>query len=166
MQHRTKYERRRIDAACGYALGGYIGGALIWIAILANPNFVLYALLISGIAGFFGVVRSFMGVPKRILITTLASLAYTLIAITFLYYDAALQAAGLGLFFSAAFAYPIYQAFRYDFAKSTPAWLCQHCAYPLLGVDKPICPECGKPFDPATVPKVSKESSNDASRLQ
>ncbi|MBX2851469.1 MAG: hypothetical protein KTR15_06975 [Phycisphaeraceae bacterium] len=165
MQNRTKYERRRIDVACGYALGGYIGVALIWIAILANPNSVLYALLISGIAGFFGVVRSFRGVPKRILITALASSAYTFIAITFLYYNAALEAAGIGIFFSAAFAYPIYQAFRYDFANTTPPWLCQDCAYPLLGVQVPTCPECGKPFDPETVPKVSKESSSGAGPL-
>ena len=166
MNNPAKYQRRRIDAACGYALGGYLGVTLIWIAILVHPASLVYALLIAGIAGFFGVLRSILGVPKRILFTAIASLAYTFIAITFLYYDAALQAAGVGIFVTAAFGYPLYQAFRHDFAKTTPPWICQNCAYPLFGLAIPICPECGTPFDSEMVPKISQESSNDAGRLQ
>lgn len=166
MHNQTKYERRRTDAACGYALGGYIGVTLIWVGILVYPDTVIFALLITGIAGFFGVLRCLWGAPKRLLVTCIASLAYAFLTVALVHYNAAIEAAGVGMFFTAAFTYPIYQAFRHDFAKTTPVWLCQNCEYPLLGVQMPICPECGKPFDPDKVPKVSKESSNDAGRLQ
>jgi hypothetical protein len=31
------------------------------------------------------------------------------------------------------------------------SWQCQHCGYPLVGLERPQCPECGHSFDPQTV---------------
>jgi len=30
-------------------------------------------------------------------------------------------------------------------------WQCQDCGYPLVGLEKPRCPECGRAFDPRSV---------------
>jgi len=30
----------------------------------------------------------------------------------------------------------------------TPSMYCKKCAYPLVGLDRQRCPECGRPFDP------------------
>lgn len=35
---------------------------------------------------------------------------------------------------------------------SIPPWCCQLCGYPLYALTEPRCPECGKSFDPTTIP--------------
>ena len=154
--------QRRIDIACGYALGSYIGVTLAWVSMLVGSGFALFALLIAGVAGLFGTLRTIIGMKPRFWITPLFALLYTKLALVCLYYEAGLVLMTAGMAFTAAFTLPIIWLFKHDFARSIPPWVCKGCGYPLTGLPGPRCPECGVPFDPYRVPTNPALSEHEA----
>ncbi|MFK7788132.1 MAG: hypothetical protein AB8C95_01395 [Phycisphaeraceae bacterium] len=161
-----KQKQRRVDVACGYALGAYLGVTLTWIGIMLSPGFAFFALLIAVAAGFFGTLRTIIGMPIRFWLIPVAALVYVKLFIICLVYAAPLVILGVGAVFSMALALPIYRLFKNDFAKTTPPWLCKACGYPLMGLTDPSCPECGEKFDPEAVPKMATAADAKDDRLQ
>lgn len=158
--------QRRIDVACGYALGSYIGVTLTWVAMLFDSGFAFYALLIAGVAGLVGTLRTIVGMPPRFWLIPVASLVYVKLSLVCSYYNAMPVILFAGVVFTAGFAVLIARLFKHDFARSIPPWVCKSCGYPLLGLREPKCPECGEPFDPDRVPDVSQQAAIDDDRLQ
>lgn len=167
MLNSPQRKQRRIDIACGYALGAHLGVMLTWIAILFSHNAGYYALLITAVAGLFGTLRVIVGrLPMRFWLIPVASLVYAKAVLICSAYGTVQVAFSLGVAFTAALAIPLYRLFKHDFAKTTPPWLCKACGYPLLGLTEPSCPECGKLFDPTNVPKLSDVPQDQGDRLQ
>ena len=166
MMHKHLRAQRRVDVACGYALGAYVGVTLTWLAQLLGSNFAFFALLIAGVAGLFGTLRTIIGMPVRFWLIPVAALAYVKLAFIGSYYNAKFVVLSAGIAFTVALATPIVRLFKHDFAKSIPPWVCKGCGYPLLGLDGPRCPECGERFDPERVPDVSQVSPSEGDRLQ
>lgn len=167
MLNSPKQKQRRVDVACGYALGAYIGVILTWLAILLSHNAALYALMIAAIAGFFGSLRAIAGrLPLRFWLIPVASLLYAKAILICSFYGTLYVVAVLGVAFTVALTLPLYRLFRNDFAKTIPPWLCKACGYPLLGLTEPTCPECGKLFDLTRVPKMSDIPHQKHDRLQ
>ena len=149
--------QRRIDIACGYALGSYIGVTLAWASMLIGSGFALFALLIAGVAGLFGTMRTIIGMRPRFWLTPLFALIFVKLALVCSYYNANIVTECTGIVFTAAFTFMLYWLFKHDFAKSIPPWICKGCGYPLTGLPGPRCPECGEPFDPNLVPTSSDQ---------
>ncbi len=166
MLSEPRRKQHRVDAACGYALGAYLGVTLFWLSVMLSPGFALFTLLIAAVAGFFGTLRTIFGMPMRFWIIPLASLIFVKAVLLSLVYNAETVMLGVGVVFSAAFGYPVYRLFKQDFAKTIPPWLCKGCGYPLLGLTEPSCPECGERFDPADVPKLAETEAPQDDRLQ
>ena len=160
-------KQRRVDIACGYALGAYLGVVLTWLAILLTHDAALFALLITAVAGLIGTLRVIIGrLPMRFWLIPVASLVYAKVVLISSAYGTVQVAISLGIAFTVVLALPLFRLFKHDFAKTTPPWLCKACGYPLLGLTEPSCPECGKPFDPTNVPKMSKLPQDEGDRLQ
>ena len=166
MLNPLKQAQRRVDIACGYALGAYIGVTLTWISILPGSGFAFFALLIAAVAGFFGTLRTLIRLPLRFWIIPLTSLLYLSMVPIAMGYGVAIVAVGLGVVYSTVYAYLIYRLFKHDFAKTIPPWVCKGCGYPLLGLTEPSCPGCGQRFDLDDVPKVSELPQTSSDRLQ
>lgn len=166
MLNRPQRKQRRVDIACGYALGAYIGVTLTWVSFLLGTGFAFFALLIAAVAGLFGTLRTIVGMPMRFWMIPLASLIYTKAALIASGFAVIFVVVGIGIVYSAAFVYPLYRILKHDFAKSIPPWLCKACGYPLLGLTEPSCPECGKLFDPMNVPKIAEVPQQEGDRLQ
>lgn len=152
----TRQAQRRIDLACGYALGAYISSTFVWVAILLLPGLALFGVIMAVVAGLVGTLRV-LTMPRRFWIIPGCTLLYLVIALVLEQTSpgtAELQTAGVGMLYSAALIAPLIHLFRNDFAKSIPPWLCRSCGYPLLGLTEPLCPECGEAFDPEQVPQV------------
>lgn len=156
MQARTRAEQRRIDTACGYALGAYASVTLTWISLLVLPGLALFGFIMAGVAGFFGLLRGVL-LPLRFWIIQAMTLAYLLVVA----FDFGLRInnpplalAGIGMLYTAALGYNLCHILRHDFARTVPDWLCAGCGYALLGLADHACPECGRPFDPDQVPTV------------
>jgi len=158
--------QRRIDVACGYALGSYIGVTLTWLAVLISPGLALFALLIAGVGGLIGTLRSLLVLPLRFWLIPVASLFYVKLALVCSYYNVVFVIFFAGVGFTAGFAVPIARLFRHDFARTIPPWVCKRCGYALLGLREPVCPECGEGFDPDKVPDLSQQPSAADDRLQ
>lgn len=159
MQSAARQRQRHIDAACGYALGGYLGLTLTWVSLITLPAFGLYGWLMAAVAGFFGLLRS-ITLPARFrVILGVELIACVLVAVVFMAYNAPLMVVGMGMLFSAGFAYPVVRLFRNDFAKPPPAWLCKDCGYALFGLETDRCPECGRAFDPDRVPALDHKKT-------
>jgi|GEM_PF-2710941 len=149
MRSAAAIRQKRINLACGYALGGYLCVTAAWLAILVIPGLALFCLIGAVVAGFVGTLRALL-LGVRFLLIPVTTLIYAPLS----FISSLDIALGLGLLYSAATAAPLYLLFKNHFAKRPPPWLCQDCGYPLLGLDRPLCPECGRPFDPGRVPKI------------
>jgi len=166
MRHPHQRAQQRVDIACGYALGAYIGVTLTWLALLFGSGFALYALLIVGVAGLFGTLRTIVGMKPRFWLVPVAALVYVKLSLVCSYYDTMVVIVMSGIVFTAAFAIPMARLFKNDFAKSIPPWVCKGCGYPLLGLPGPRCPEGGERFDPDKVPDVSERPPTAGDRLE
>ncbi len=150
-------QQHRVDVACGYALGAYLGVTVSWLAVLFVIDAVFFiAMLVTIFAGFFGLLRTLFGLPLRLWVLPLSSLVYIMGVFICMYYNTLVLAALGGTVFSIAFAPLIYRLYKNDFAKTVPAWVCKNCGYTLLGLTEPTCPECGQPFDLDAVPKMGE----------
>jgi hypothetical protein len=158
--------QRRVDVACGYALGAYLGVTLTWAAALIGSGFAFFALMVAGVAGLFGTLRTIVGMSPRFWMIPVASLVFVKLSLVCSYYNAIFVIIFSGFVFTAGFAILIARLFKYDFAKSIPAWICKGCGYPLTGLPGPKCPECGERFDPDKVPDVSIQPQVANDRLQ
>lgn len=158
--------QRRIDVACGYALGAYIGVTLTWVATMLGSGFALFALMIAGVAGLFGTLRTIIGMSPRFWMIPVASLVYVKLSLVCSYYNAMPVIMLAGVVFTSAFAVLITRLFKHDFAKTVPPWICKCCGYPLTGLPGPKCPECGERFDPDKVPDVLPQPRIASDRLQ
>ena len=109
-------------------------------------------------AGAFGLLRAIVTAP-RLAVAPAATLAYAIAVTALIRFgaEARLMAMGLGMIYTAALFLPVVGLFRNHFGKSSPAWLCSQCDYPLFNLTEPICPECGKPFDPNKVPAITQD---------
>lgn len=157
MLSKARLKQHRIDAACGYAAGAYLGVCLCWIVMLFIPGMSMLFLLIATCAGLFGLLRTAV-LPARFKLIPAVTLGYVLIVLIIMLsspprHIALTAVVGLGFFYSAALLTPMFRLWTRDFAKPLPPWVCHHCDYPLYGLAEPFCPECGKPFDPSRVPE-------------
>lgn len=158
--------QHRVDVACGYALGAYIGVSLTWFTMIFGFGFAYFAMLIAVAAGLFGTLRTIIGMPIRFWLIPVTTLVFVKLTLICSVYDAPLVIVGTGMAYSAALLIPVVLLFQRDFAKSIPAWVCKGCGYPLLGLVEPTCPECGEAFDPDKVPDALDRPALKDDRLQ
>lgn len=159
--------QHRVDVACGYALGAYLGVSLSWLGMLLNIDGLTFlALLVATFAGFFGSLRTLLGLPVRFWLLPVGSLGYVVGVLACAYYDTIVLAAATGVTYSIVFAPLVHKLYKNDFAQTIPPWVCGGCGYTLLGLSEPTCPECGQRFDPEDVPKLSEMPREKADRLQ
>lgn len=158
--HELQRRQRRVDVACGYALGAYLGVSLAWLGMLLNVDGItFFALLSMTIAGGFGSLRIMLSLPARFWLLPVGSLGYLAGALTCAYYDTMILATAMGMTFSIVFAPLMHRLFKKDFAQTIPPWICSGCGYTLLGLGDPTCPECGRRFDAERVPNLFRDAS-------
>lgn len=156
---RTPRERQQaINVACGY---GFLCWGLItlgWMAGIASIEALAFIWFFAGAAGFFGLPRTLMIRHPRLWVVPAVTLLYLAGVLIILFRRIDLGVTPLLLIVVSGTVYsgglwPIVRLMvRDDFAQAVPAWLCQECGYPLVGLREPECPECGAWFDLEKVP--------------